>query len=78
MKKQTQAAAPFSAVKEFLVNFFASKKFKTFAWQTVNGFLTLAIIQIGDVDWQYAPILIAALNYTTKWINKTYLSDLGL
>lgn len=78
MKKQTQATAPFTAVKDFFVNLFKSKKFKTFLWQTLNGFLTLAIIQLGDVQWQYAPMIIAALNYTTKWINKTYLTDLGL
>ena len=78
MKKQTQAAAPFTAVKEFFVKLFASKRFKTFAWQTLNGFLALAIIQLGEVQWQYAPMIIAALNYTTKWVNKTYLSDLGL
>jgi len=78
MKKQTGATAPLTAVKDFFVKLFTSKKFKTFAWQTLNGFLTLAIIQLGDVQWQYAPMIIAALNYTTKWINKTYLSDLGL
>lgn len=77
MNKATKSSK-LEAVKAFIKAFVTSKKFKTFLWQTLNGFLTLAIIQLGDVQWQYAPMIIAALNYVTKWINKTYLTAANL
>jgi len=61
-------------LKQFLLDFVKSKKFHTFLWQTLNGFLVLAISVLADLDWQYVPVLLAVLNYITKYINTTYLS----
>lgn len=56
-----------------LKEFFTSNKAKAFYWQTANGFVGLAIIFFTDVEWQYAPIVIALLNATTEYINQNYL-----
>jgi hypothetical protein len=45
-------------------------KFKTFLWQTLNGFLVVSIAILGELEWQYIPVLLAVLNYITKAINK--------
>lgn len=76
MNKKTKATT--AKVVGFIKEFVKSKKFKTFLWQTLNGFLTLLIIQLGDVQWAYAPVIISALNYVTKHINKNYLAGLNL
>ena len=55
--------------------FFTDKKTKTFAWQTANGFIGLLIVYLSGESLAYAPIVIALLNLTTKWINATYLTN---
>jgi len=45
-------------------------KFKTFLWQTLNGFLVVSVSIIAEIDWQYIPVILAVLNYITKAINK--------
>lgn len=50
--------------------FINNPKFKTFLWQTLNGFFVVAISIISDLDWQYIPVVLAVLNYITKSINK--------
>lgn len=46
---------------------------KTFFWQTMNGGLMLALVFSTEIDWVFAPLLIALLNGLTKHINKNYL-----
>ena len=58
---------------KFLKDFVTSSKFKTFLWQTVNGFILLVIVGVTELDWQYVPVLLAVLNGATKYINTTYL-----
>lgn len=58
---------------EKLKAFLVSNKAKAFYWQTANGFVGLAIIFFTDVEWQYAPIVIAGLNALTKYININYI-----
>lgn len=55
-----------NAIKWFIKH----PKFKTFCWQTLNGFLVLSISILGEVEWQYIPVILAVLNYATKSINK--------
>jgi len=50
-----------------------SNKAKAFAWQTANGIIALAILYCSDLNWAYAPVLIAGLNMLTKHINTKYL-----
>lgn len=55
-----------NAIKWFIKH----PKFKTFLWQTLNGFFVVAISILAELDWQYVPAIIAVLNYITKVINK--------
>jgi hypothetical protein len=54
----------------FLEGFVKHPKFKTFLWQTLNGFLVVSIAILGEVEWQYIPVILAVLNYITKAVNK--------
>jgi len=45
-------------------------KFRTFIWQTLNGSLVVSISIFNEIDWQYIPIILAILNFITKFINK--------
>ncbi len=56
-------------IKEALI----SKQAKRFYWNTLNGAIGVAIITLTDIDWIYAPVIIAILNGLTKEINKKYL-----
>jgi len=58
----------------YIKNFLKSPRFKAFCWTTLNGFITLVIVNFAEIDWVYSPIVIAALNNLTKYINQTYLS----
>ena len=58
---------------EKLKQILTSKKTKSFLWQTANGAIAIIITGFTDVDYIYAPIIIAMLNGITKHINKTYL-----
>jgi hypothetical protein len=60
-------------LKQFVLDFVKSNKFKTFLWQTVNGFIVILMAGITEIDWQYVPIIYAFLNGLTKHINQTYL-----
>jgi hypothetical protein len=60
-------------MKQLLLDFIRSTKFKTFCWTTLNGFLTLLIAFLGDLSWEYLPFIIALLNLITKYINQKYL-----
>jgi hypothetical protein len=56
-------------IKQFLKH----PKLETFLWQTLNGFFALSVVILTDLGWQYAPIIIAILNYVTKYINTKYM-----
>ena len=58
-----------NTIKEFINH----PKFEAFLWQTLNGFLALSVVIITDLEWQYAPLIIAVLNYATKYINTKYI-----
>jgi len=60
-------------IKEKLLQFIKHPKLEAFLWQTLNGFLAISIVIISDLEWQYAPLIIAGLNFLTKWINTNYL-----
>lgn len=55
-----------NAIKWFIKH----PKFKTFLWQSLNGFFVVAIAILGEVEWQYIPVILAVLNYITKAVNK--------
>ena len=57
----------------YIKQFIKHPKLETFLWQTLNGFFILSVIIISDLGWQYAPIIIAILNFLTKWVNTKYL-----
>jgi len=59
----------FNAIKAFIKH----PKFEAFLWQTLNGFLAISVVIITDLNWQYAPLIIAILNYITKYINTRYI-----
>jgi hypothetical protein len=50
-----------------------SNKAKAFGWQIANGIIALIILYCSDLNWAYAPVLIAGLNTLTKYINQKYL-----
>lgn len=56
-----------------VIEFFKHPKFEAFLWMTLNGFITVVITALGDLNWAYAPVIIALLNTLTKWINTTYI-----
>lgn len=58
-----------------------NKAVRVFIRQTFNGFVTLLIAYLGDMQGEYAvllPIIYAVINAGTKWINTTYFNDLGV
>ena len=58
-----------------LKKIFLSNKAKTFYWTTLNGFIVVVISGLAEIDWVYAPILIALLNGVTKYINRDILQN---
>jgi hypothetical protein len=56
-----------------LKEFFTSKLFETFLWQTLNAFIALIVVVLGDVSWVYAPLIISVLNPITKYINLKFI-----
>ena len=58
---------------EKLKEMLKSNQVKAFLWTTMNGIIALALLYFADIDWQYAPVVIACLNMATKAINKKYL-----
>jgi len=52
-------------IKEFLT----TKRMQTFYWTTLNGFIGVIIVGVADLNWAYAPIIIAVLNGITKYVN---------
>lgn len=52
-----------------LVEFSESTIVKRFLWQTLAGFLGLAVVFLGNIDWVYAPVVIAIIAGVTKEIN---------
>jgi hypothetical protein len=56
-----------------IIKFLTSNKMKTFYWSTVNGFIVIATLQLTEIEWIYAPILIAILSGITKYINRDIL-----
>ena len=61
-------------IKNGIIEFFTSGKFKTFLWQTANAFIVLVIAFAQDINWAYIPMVLGILNYLTKYINQKYLS----
>jgi hypothetical protein len=60
-------------IKEKFLQFIKHPKLEAFLWQTLNGFLAISIVIISDLEWQFAPIIIAGLNFLTKWVNTQYI-----
>jgi hypothetical protein len=50
-----------------------SNKAKAFYWTTLNGFIVVIISGLAEIDWVYAPLLIAILNGITKYLNRDVL-----
>jgi len=57
---------------ETLKQILISKQAKRFYWTTLAGFLGLSIMFLGNIDWVYAPMMIAVINGITKEINNRY------
>lgn len=57
-------------LKEILI----SKHAKRFYWNVGNGFIGVLAVEVGNLDWVYAPVIIAALNGLTKYLNSAYWS----
>jgi len=55
-------------VKEILL----SKQAKRFYWTTLAGFLGVIIVGLNNLDWLYAPVLIAIISGITKELNNKY------
>lgn len=58
---------------ETLKKFLSDKRLETWLWETANALIVISISIITDMDWFYAPIVIAILNQITKWINVNLL-----
>ena len=56
-----------------ILEILTSNKAKTFYWTALNGFISLFAVGMAELDWYCVPIVIALLNGSTKYINKTYL-----
>jgi hypothetical protein len=55
---------------DIIINFFKSKYFSRFLWYTADTFLGLWVVYLKEIDWYYAPILIATILSITKLLNK--------
>jgi len=62
-------------LKQTIIEFFKSKAFETFLWQTANAAIIALITYIGEISWAYAVPAIGLLNYITKQINIKYLKN---
>jgi hypothetical protein len=60
-------------ITQEVTKFLTTNRAKTFYWTTLNGFLGIMIIQLGELEWVYAPIIIALLSGLTKFINRDIL-----
>ena len=54
----------------YVKEFFTSTLFKRFLWTTLAGFLGLVVVYLGNIDWIYAPVIIAIISGITKELNK--------
>lgn len=64
-----------------MINLRQNKAVRVFIRQTFNGFVTLLIAYLGDMQGEYAvllPIIYAVINAWTKWVNTKYFNDLGV
>lgn len=52
-----------------VIEFFTTNRMKAFYWTAANGFIVVIALGLADVDWVYAPIIIALLNGFSKWVN---------
>jgi hypothetical protein len=57
---------------KYLIDFLTSAMFKRFLWNTLAGFLAIAAVFVGSIDWIYAPLLFAVFNGLSKEFNKRY------
>ena len=55
-------------VKQILL----STQAKRFYWTTLAGFLGVILVGLTEIDWVYAPVLIAVIAGITKEINNKY------
>ena len=62
-------------LKQFLISFFTDKRFETFLWITLNGFLGYVGAYLLDLNIAWAVLASGMLNIITKHINVTYLKD---
>ena len=60
-------------MKQKILDFLKSNIARTFYWTTLVNAFGLAMILVADLDFVYAPLILAVLNGATKYINKTYL-----
>ncbi len=54
---------------EILKKILTSKQAFRFYWNTLNGILGLAVVYFTQINWVYAPVIIALLNGISKEIN---------
>ena len=54
----------------YIKDFLQSTMFKRFLWTTLAGFLGLVAVYLGNIDWIYAPVIIAIISGITKELNK--------
>jgi len=57
---------------ETIKTFLTSTAAKRFYWQTANGFVGLLITYLAQINWAYAPLVIAGLNFLTKELNNKF------
>lgn len=58
-----------------------NKAIRVFIRQTFNGFVTLLIAYLSDMQGEYAvflPVIYAVINAWTKRVNTTYFNDIGV
>jgi hypothetical protein len=56
-------------IKKFLQD----KRLETWLWESFNALLVISIAILADIDWYYAPIVIAVLNQITKYLNVKFI-----
>lgn len=57
-------------ISQQLKTFLVSSTAKRFYWNTLTGAIGLLAVFFGEIDFIYAPVIIAILNGATKEINK--------
>lgn len=72
---------PLEKTMLFLKHLRQNKATRVFIRQTFNGFVTLLIAYLGEIQGDYVmflPVVYALINSITKYINKKYFHDIGV